>query len=302
MSDGKMHAETANTDPKILSDSSPANNSGTGFVRLYLKEEPMLPLEAEVLTPDVIGNLSRKEIQNLPLLMGKRQHTLSDFFEVEGEKSRCLELYGNLAKVKQIGCGMTGGSIAINGNAGMHLGASMSGGHITVHGNADDWLGAEMKNGLIRIRGNAGGQVGAAYRGSRRGMRGGVILIDGDAGIEVAMRMRRGLVCIRGRVGDFAGLQMLGGTLLLCGRAGIRTGAWMSRGTIIALEPLKLLPTFIYACTYEPDFLRLLAKQLEGLGLTDLGQEWNYQVRRYTGDTSGLSKGEILICAPHSPQ
>ena len=29
---------------------------------------------------------------------------------------------------------------------------------------------------------------------------------------------------------------------------------------------------------------------------------WNYLVKRYTGDTSGLGKGEILVCAPAGVQ
>jgi formylmethanofuran dehydrogenase subunit C len=294
-----MASENTFAGSQILSESIAAKNSEANPVQLRLKEELKLPLEAEVLAPDVIGVLSRAEIQELPVMLGKRLCRLSDFFEVEGERSRCLELHGNLSKVKWIGRGMSGGSIAIHGNAGMHLGAAMSGGSIVVHGNTADWLGAEMLGGRIRIHGNAGGQVGAAYRGSRKGMRGGTILIDGNAGLEVAMRMRRGLICIRGCVGDFAGLQMLGGTLLLCGRAGLRSGAWMSRGTIIVLEPLQLLPTFVYACTYEPDFLRLITKELSDSGLNDLGQAWNYQVKRYVGDTSGLGKGEILLCAPN---
>ena len=271
-------------------------------VVLQLKEELELPLEAEVLTPEVIGSLSRDEILKLPVFLGTRRFQLSDFFEIEGERNRCLEIHGNLAKVAMIGRNMTRGSIVIHGNAGMHLGASMSGGLITVHGNTSDWLGAEMSGGLIRIHGNAGGQAGAAYPGSRRGMRGGVILIDGAAGMEVAMRMQRGLICIQGQAGDFAGRQMLGGTLFLCSTAGTRTGAGMSRGTIIALEPIKLLPTFVYACTYEPDFLRFLMRQLHDSGQANLGYGWNYLVKRYTGDTSGLGKGEILVCAPAGVQ
>lgn len=264
-------------------------------VRLQLKEEPNLPLEAEAISPDTIGALSQSEILKLPVFMGKHQYPLSNFFDVEGEKSVQLELHGDLSRVKLIGRGMTRGSIVIHGNAGMHLGAAMSGGSIVVHGNTTDWLGAEMSGGLIHIHGNAGGQVGAAYRGSRKGMRGGVILIDGTAGIEIAMRMRRGLICIRGRVGDFAGLQMLGGTLVLGGKAGLRTGAWMSRGTIIALEPIKLLPTFVYDCTYAPGFLHLIFKQLRELQMPGLDQIGIGVFKRYTGDTSGLSKGEILI-------
>jgi formylmethanofuran dehydrogenase subunit C len=281
----------------ILSETTAEANEAATPVRLRLKEAPRLPLEAEVLSPDVIGVLSREEIEKLPVMLGKRPCRLSDFFDVEGEKSVCLELHGNLSKVKWIGRGMSRGNITVFGNAGMHLGSSMSGGSIRVYGNTSDWLGAEMLGGSIRVHGNTGGQVGAAYRGSRKGMRGGTILIDGNAGLEIAMRMRRGMICIQGRVGDFAGLQMLGGTLLLGGRAGLRTGAWMSRGTILALEPLQLLPTFIYSCTYEPDFLRLIARQLAELGLNDLGESWNYQVKRYMGDTSGLGKGEILICS-----
>jgi formylmethanofuran dehydrogenase subunit C len=292
----------ANAQSMILSDGSSGKSNGADSVHLRLKDEPKQPLEAEVLSPDVIGSLSRNEILKLPVFLANRSFQLGDFFEIEGERSPCLELHGNLAKINLIGRGMSKGSIVIDGNAGMHLGASMSGGSITVHGNAADWLGAEMSGGLVRIRGNTGGQVGAAYPGSRRGMRGGVILIDGFAGIEVAMRMLRGLICIQGPVGDFAGLQMLGGTLFLCGTAGIQTGEQMSRGTIIALEPLKLLPTFNYAGTYGSDFLPLLIRQLHDSLVPSLGQEWNRQIKRYTGDTSGLGEGEILVCASASLQ
>jgi formylmethanofuran dehydrogenase subunit C len=293
-----MQAETPIDNPIMEVGENAGDNCRTTPVRLQLKEEPKLPLEAEAITPDSFRNLSQEEIQKLPVFMGRHQYQLRDFFDVEGEKSACLELHGDLAKVKLIGHGMTGGSIVIHGNAGMHLGAAMSGGSIVVHGNTTDWLGAEMSGGLIRIHGNAGGQVGAAYRGSRKGMRGGVILIGGDAGIEIAMLMRRGLICIQGRVGDFAGLQMLGGTLVLGGGAGLRTGAWMSRGTIVAMKPLKLLPTFIYACTYEPGFLRLVFRQLHDLRMPELDQIRDGIARRYIGDTSGLGKGEILILEP----
>src|SRR5205807_5990990 len=116
------------------------------------------------------------------------------------------------------------------------------------------WVGGERGGGLIRVRGKAGGQAGEAYRGSPCGMKGGTILVEGSAGIELGMRMRRGVIAVRGRVRDFAGLQMKGGTIVLMGGAEIRTGAWMVRGTIISLTPLRLLPTFAFACTYNPTF------------------------------------------------
>src|SRR5581483_10117494 len=190
---------------------------------LTVKERPHVPLEAEVLSPDVLAGKSHDEVRALPVVLGKRQCRLDDFFEVEGPGSDELEIRGDVGRVKWIGRGMTRGRIAIHGDAGMHLGAHMKGGTIEVTGNASDWVGAEMKGGLIRVSGNAGGQVGAAYRGS---------------------------------------LQMKGGTLVLMGGAEIRTGAWMVRGTIISLVPLRLLPTLAGACSYQPTFLRLYARYL----------------------------------------
>jgi len=96
-------------------------------------------------------------------------------------------------------------------------------------------------------------------------------------------------------VRDFAGLQMKGGTIFLLGGAEIRTGAWMTRGTIVSLKPISLLPTFIYACTYQPAFLRLYARHLETLGLSIPVGSGDSAYQRYTGDTSGLGKGEILV-------
>ncbi len=269
------------------------------MITLTLKEQPSVPLEAECLSPDVMAALSQDAIRALPVFLGKRQCRLDDFFEVDGAASDVLEIRGDAARVKWIGRGMTRGRITVQGNAGMHLGAYMKGGTIEVTGNASDWVGAEMADGVIRIRGNAGGQVGAAYRGSLRGMREGTILIEGSAGLEVGMRMRRGTIAVKGPVRDFAGLQMKGGTIILCSGAEIRTGAWMVRGTIISLKPLKLLPTFSYACTYGPLFVRVYAQHLRrALGLAIPCDESAGGYERYSGDSAVPGKGEILIWHP----
>jgi formylmethanofuran dehydrogenase subunit C len=269
------------------------------MITLTLKQQPHVPLEAEVLSPDVMAGLDHATIRALPVYLGKRQCRLDDFFDVDGAASDELEIHGDGAKVKWIGKGMTRGRITIAGNAGMHLGAQMKGGVIEVSGNASDWVGAEMTAGLIRVRGNAGGQIGAAYRGSLKGMRGGAILIDGSAGLEVGMRMRRGLIAVRGPVRDFVGLQMKGGTIFLLGGAEIRTGAWMVRGTIISLLPLQLLPTFSSACTYYPTFLRMYANQLEVLGFSLPREVRETAYQRFTGDAAVPGKGEILVA--HRP-
>jgi formylmethanofuran dehydrogenase subunit C len=263
-----------------------------------LKEQPSVPLEAEILSPDVIASRSHDEVRALPVFLGKRQYRLDYFFEIEGDGAEDLEIHGDVGRVKWIGRGMTRGSITIHGNAGMHLGAYMKGGTIRVAGNTSDWVGAEMTGGLIRIAGNAGGQIGAAYRGSLKGMRGGAILIEGSAGIEIGMRMRRGLIAIKGPVRDFAGLQMKGGTIVLLGGAEIRTGAWMVRGTIISLKPLRLMPTFTHACAYHPTFVRIYAKHLQQFGLSLPVDPHSGSYERYAGDTSVPGKGEILIWQP----
>ena len=267
------------------------------MITLTLKEQPNVPLEAEMIAPDVMMTLANDAIRALPVYLGKRQRRVDDFFAVEGEASDELEIRGDARKVKWIGRGMTRGRITIVGNAGMHLGAQMKGGAIDVSGNTSDWVGAEMSGGLIRIRGNAGGQVGAAYRGSLTGMTDGTILIDGSAGLEVGMRMKRGIIAVGGAVRDFAGLQMKGGTIVL-GGAELRTGAWMVRGTIVSLTPIPLLPTFSYASAYNPTFLRLYARHLRTLGFTLPFDDEDGAYQRYTGDTSVPGKGEILIWKP----
>ncbi len=279
------------------------------MIVLTLKDQPPVPLEAEILSPDHLAGLDVAAIRALPVFLGKRQLRVDDFFTVDGETGDGktsngqpadeIEIRGDAAKVKWIGRGMTRGRITVQGNAGMHLGAYMKGGTIEVTGNASDWVGAEMAEGLIRIRGNAGGQVGGAYRGSLKGMREGTILIEGSAGLEVGTRMRRGIIVIKGPVRDFAGLQMKGGTIVLCSGGELRTGAWMIRGTIISLKPLKLLPTFPFSCACNPDFVRLYARHLTAtLGLAIPFEPTDGTYERYCGDTSVPGKGEILVWRP----
>jgi formylmethanofuran dehydrogenase subunit C len=265
------------------------------MITLLLKEPPIVPLEAEAISPDVTVGLTHDAIRALPVFSGKRQCRLDEFFDVEGEASDELEVRGDASRVKWIGRGMTRGRIAIAGNAGMHLGAYMKGGTIEVSGNASDWVGAEMVAGLIRIGGNAGGQVGAAYRGSPSGMKGGTILVGGTAGLEVGMRMKRGVIAIGGLARDFAGLQMKGGTIFLLGGAELRTGAWMTRGTIVSLAPISLLPTFAFACAYQPPFLPMYTKHLQALGYAIPPAAQNGVYRRYSGDAAVPGKGEILV-------
>jgi len=269
------------------------------MITLTLKESPSVPLEADALSPDTIAPLTIDEIGALPVFLGKRQRRLDDFFSVEGDPGEEVEVRGDVGRVKWMGRGMTRGMLRIYGNAGMHLGSAMQGGTIEIAGDVGDWLGAEMAGGVIRVHGNAGGQVGAAYRGAMSGMRDGIILIDGTAGLEVGMRMKRGTIVVGGPVRDFTGLQMKGGTIVLRQGAELRTGAWMNRGTIVSLKPLSLLPTFTYAASYNPTFMRLYARRLAAFGCALPFDERYGVYRRYTGDAAVPGRGEILVWHPN---
>jgi formylmethanofuran dehydrogenase subunit C len=82
---------------------------------------------------------------------------------------------------------------------------------------------------------------------------------------------------------------------VLCSGAELRTGAWMNRGTIVSLKPISLLPTFAYASTYNPTFLRLYAKHLSTFGIAIPYDDRAGAYQRYTGDASVPGKGEILV-------
>jgi hypothetical protein len=74
----------------------------------------------------------------------------------------------------------------------------------------------------------------------------------------------------------------------------------MIRGTIVSLAPIPLLPTFPYAATYNPTFMRLYARHLRPLGFTIPFEDELGAYKRYTGDTSVPGKGEILVWEPRA--
>ena len=69
----------------------------------------------------------------------------------------------------------------------------------------------------------------------------------------------------------------------------------MKRGSIVSMEDVELLPTFTYARTYRPIFLRLYLLRLRelGLGIEDGQNTGSY--RRWSGDSVELNRGEVLL-------
>lgn len=262
---------------------------------LALRTAPEVPLEAEAIGPDRLAGLGEGEIAKLPLQHGNRKAALGDFFKVTGKGDGELRLEGELGRVKLLGAGMAAGRMVIAGDVGLHLGAAMRGGEIVVEGDAGDWVGAEMTGGRIVVKGNAGHAVGSGYRGSRVGMRGGEIIVHGRAGNETGNTMRNGLIAIGGDCGDFAGVNMLAGSIVVLGGLGIRAGASMKRGTIVTMGGAELLPTFRYACCYDPVFLRLYLKRLREFGLAVEDAHITGRYKRWSGDSVELNRGEIWI-------
>ncbi len=262
---------------------------------LTLHTPPAVPLEADALSPGRLAGLSPDQVARRAVVHGNQAAELGEFFKVSGTPDGELHLEGDLSRVKRVGAGMSEGRIVIHGPVGMHLGAGMSGGEIVVEGDAGDWVGPEMSGGRIVIRGNAGHMVGSALRGSAVGMRGGEIVVLGSVGNETGSGMRRGVVAVGGDAGDFTGVNMLAGTIVVLGRLGWRTGAGMKRGSIVSMEPAELLPTFAYACTYRPVFLRLYLPHLRRLGLPVADEHVAGSYQRWSGDAVELNRGEILL-------
>jgi formylmethanofuran dehydrogenase subunit C len=260
-----------------------------------LHTAPTVPVEAESLSVAGLTGLSATAAARLPVVHGNRAAELGDFFHVAGVPDGEVHVSGDLSRVKHVGAGMSAGRLVVHGRVGMHLGTRMTGGEIVVEGDAGDWVGSDMGGGRIVVRGNAGHLVGSAVRGERMGMQGGEILVLGSAGNEVGGGMRRGLVAIGGDAGDFAGVNMFAGTVVVLGRLGARPGASMKRGTIVAMHPAEMLPTFSYACTYRPVFVRLYLAHLRALGFPIADAHLQGPYRRWCGDAIELNRGEVLV-------
>ena len=262
---------------------------------LTLREPPTVPLETEGLSPDRLAGLRRGEIEALPVWHGNRRAQLAEFFTVSGNGDEELRVEGDLRGVKFLGAGMTAGRLIVAGAAGMHTGTDMRGGELVVEGDVGDFAGVGMRGGRLVVKGSAGHHLGGAHPGVRAGMRGGEILVDGDAGDQAGAGLRRGLIAVAGRVGGAAGLRMLAGTIVALGGFGAAPGAAMRRGTIVAMSRVTLLPTFAFACSYRPPFLRVYLRHLRTLGLPLTDEQIEGRYARWSGDGLELRRGEILI-------
>ncbi len=204
-------------------------------ILLKVKHVPAVGIEAPAITPQKIADRTNQEISEIKLWTGRRKLKLGQVFEIqEGHQSNWdIEILGDTSRIKRIGQGMSGGSMLIDGGAGMHLGNGMKGGSIRVNRNVDSWCGCEMVDGSISIGGDAGHYIGGAYRGSKYGMRGGSIEIEGNAGNEIGCRMSGGEITVRGDCMDFSGVNQSGGLIHVGGSCQQRPSAGMTGGKLV---------------------------------------------------------------------
>ena len=209
-----------------------------------------IPVTAECISPDFVAGKSLREIELTQVWEGNRKVKLGSLFKVAGEIGRApddcaIKIAGNVSAVRRIGYEMSGGSIQINGEAGMYLGERMKAGTITVTGNAGSWLGTEMRGGQIDVKGNTGDSIGGSVRGGTKGMRGGTITIHGDCGTEAGAWMQNGMIRVKGACDLYAGIHMKNGTIVVEHGCQGRVGAQMTGGKVIVLGNAGgILPSF----------------------------------------------------------
>jgi formylmethanofuran dehydrogenase subunit C len=268
-------------------------------ITLTLRQAPPARVDASSLTPERLTALNAGRVAGLPLRCGRETVEVGDLFEVGGYVGDgTLALAGDLRLLDSIGAGMTRGRLTVHGDCGDRVGAGMRGGELTVDGAVGAYAGCELAGGVLRIGGDAGARLGGAYPGARVGMSGGEIVVSGHAGEETGAGMRRGLIAVGGWAGDGAGLRMLAGTVIALGGFVNRgsLGQGNRRGTLVsgaAIEPNPL--RYAFAARYRPPALTLQLRRLRALGLDVAHPLIAGPWARWSGDTTELGRGEILI-------
>jgi len=260
---------------------------------LKTKVDVRLPVDGGLISPNIFAGKALREIEVLTLLVGNKERMLCDLFEVSGEATdvpsdQAIRIEASVRSFREIGKGMTGGQILIEGDAGFNVGEEMLGGTITVKEDAGSWLGSSMTGGLIEVHGNAGNQIGASYRGKGKGMSGGTIVIHGNAGYEVGSWMQGGFIHVMGDIGQFAGVRMKEGEILINGNSEGRLGADMTSGKVVLLGRVpSILPSF----TFEEIRNRATAGKGEFKGKFYL----------FRGDVNEGGAGRLFISAEANP-
>ena len=261
---------------------------------LTLRGRPEQRLDMAPLTAHRLAGMTAKEIEKIELHTTRRRVVVGEAFRLRMGDATNMCIEESCDRLDQIGQGMAGGEILVDGNLGARAGRLMSDGRLTIRGNAGPWTASGMTGGAIEITGDADGYLGAPGNGEIAGMRGGVVVVRGNAGDRVGDRMRRGIIIVEGNAGAYAGSRMIAGTLVIAGRAGPLPGYLMRRGTIVLGEGTdKVSPTFIDCGAHDLVALQLMASYIANYSSLAAGL-FKSPLRRFAGDTAVFGKGEIF--------
>jgi formylmethanofuran dehydrogenase subunit C len=260
-------------------------------LRLRLRETPPERLDLSALGPGPLRGLSEARIAQLSVGTTRTGVRLGDCFDITAGDVAEIRIEGGSARLDNVGAGLSGGTIRVEGDVGQRVGAAMTGGEIRIQGSAGPFAGAGAQDGLIVIEGDAGERAGGALYGHMAGLDGATLVIRGRAGSRLGDRMRRGLV-IAEQAGDLVGSRMVAGTIV-AGTVGDHAGYAMRRGTLLVREHGLPVPSFAETGLHRLVFVRLLERAVRPFAphLADLAHGDLY---RWAGDFATLGKGEIL--------
>lgn len=246
--------------------------------------------------PESLAGKSDAAAGRIMVAVDGRPVELGELCAVKPAQTATMVVQSEDGCLDNLGAGMCGGTLILEGAAGRYAGRNMRGGEIVIEGDADDCAASGMAGGTLSIRGSAGDWLGAALVGERAGMSGGLIAVAGDVGARAGNRMRRGLILIGGNAGDACGANLLAGTIVVAGRCGIKAGSGMHRGTLILGDhSAGLSPGFndcgICSLSYLGLLRRYADKALPGVAPR------SSRVRRLVGDMAMGGHGEILLSA-----
>jgi hypothetical protein len=88
---------------------------------------------------------------------------------------------------------------------------------------------------------------------------------------------------------------MLAGTVIALGGIGAEAGLGNKRGSLVSGRALEPLPSYAFATRFRPPALRLQLLRVRELGLTIPDVLLRGSWARWSGDRTGLGRGEILI-------
>jgi formylmethanofuran dehydrogenase subunit C len=266
--------------------------------RLSLRERPPLPIEVGALIPERLAQMTRAELERLPLAIGRHTVALAELFRVDGAPGPLLVFAGDCDRLDGIGRGLAAGDIAVEGDAGHEVGAGQNAGEIRIAGSVHDHAAMGMRGGVLVIGGSAGAFLGSAPPGERLGLRGGLVTIGGSVGARAGERMRRGMILISGDAGAACGARMVAGTIAVAGRVGALPGLRMRRGTIFAACAAEGAPdTFADTGWVDLTIFKLLGRKLGTAAPWLEALLTAAPLRRLAGDLAVDGKGEILLAA-----